>query len=92
MFKIIEDKIKEWQTKGIWVPMVSDQGKPSVTLTLVWISSTMILVGLVGKASGFLGGIDMESALWWHGLSLGAYLNRKYSKDKGLGTSKKEGE
>ena len=34
----------------------------SVSLTLVVISSFLVIVGIVGKWSGWLGGIDMNSA------------------------------
>lgn len=50
--------------KGIPLPMVRDPNtlEGSVSLTLVVMSSFLVVVGIVGKAAGFIGGIDMSSA------------------------------
>lgn len=76
--------LKSWQDKGVPLYFVRDNNKPSVSLTLVVLSSTFIMVGLIGKAAGILGGIDMESALYWNGMSLAVYAQRKYSKKDGF--------
>lgn len=77
----IKEIIKSWQEKGVPIFFIRDNEKPSVTLTLVVLSATIILVGLIGKASGVLGGIDMQSALYWHGMSLATYMGRKITGD-----------
>ena len=51
--------------KGVPLPMVRDPktGEGSVSLTLVFISFNIVLLGLVGKAAGALGGVDLTQAL-----------------------------
>lgn len=50
---------------GIPVPLIRDPktGYGSVSLTLVFISFNTVVVGLVGKWAGSLGGIDINQAL-----------------------------
>lgn len=50
--------------RGVPLPMVRDPNtlEGSVSLTLVCMSSFLVVVGIVGKASGLIGGIDMNSA------------------------------
>jgi hypothetical protein len=50
-------------SKGIPLPMVryKDEGNPA--LTLVFISAALVTIGIVGKWSGHLGGIDMNAAM-----------------------------
>lgn len=52
-------------TKGIPIPILRDPKtqEGSVSLTLVFISFNVALVGLVGKWAGALGGIDLNQAL-----------------------------
>lgn len=68
------DFLKDWQQfvdkmnrKGIPVPVVRDPktGKGSVSLTLVFLSSIWVQIGLIGKITGWLGGFDMQSAIYW---------------------------
>jgi hypothetical protein len=62
------DKWKEFvnkmNDKGIPLPMIRDPQtlEGSVSLTLVCMSSFLVVVGIVGKAAGLIGGIDMTSA------------------------------
>jgi len=67
----IGDLVSKWKEfvekmndKGIPLPMVRDPQtlEGSVSLTLVCMSSFLVVVGIVGKASGLIGGIDMNSA------------------------------
>ena len=67
----INDIIKSWKEfivrmndKGIPVPMVRDPQslEGSVSLTLVVISSTLVVAGILSKWAGLLGGVDMNSA------------------------------
>lgn len=50
--------------KGLPLPMVREPNtlEGSVSLTLVVMSSFLVTMGIVGKWSGWLGGIDMGSA------------------------------
>lgn len=61
-WKTFVDKMNKY---GIPVPTVRDPktGLGSVSLTLVFISFNVVLVGLVGKWAGSLGGIDISQAL-----------------------------
>lgn len=65
------DLVQRWKKivetmndKGIPLPTVRDPQtlEGSVSLTLVVMSSFLVIVGIVGKWSGLLGGIDMNSA------------------------------
>lgn len=74
---------------GINVPMVKDPktGIGSVSLTLVFISSVMVILGLVGKWSGHLGTIDIHNALEFFYASSALYFGRNWkSKDNSLTT------
>jgi len=83
----LKDKWKEFVGKmnaaGIPVPTVRDPktGKGSVSLTLVFISFNMVLVGLVGKWAGALGGIDLTQALNLFYACAALYWGRSFSKD-----------
>lgn len=65
---------------GIPIPMVRDPktGIGSVSLTLVFISSIMVILGLVGKWSGRLGTIDIHNALEFFYASSALYFGRNW--------------
>lgn len=77
------EKLKEFSNKlnelGIPLPMLRDPktGKSSVSLTMLFISFNTVLIGLVGKWSGALGGIDLSQALNLFMVSAGLYFSRK---------------
>lgn len=50
--------------KGVPLPMVRDPNtlEGSVSLTLVVFSTTLVVVGILSKWAGFLGGVDMNAA------------------------------
>jgi hypothetical protein len=52
-------------SNGIPIPLARDPStnKGSVPFTLVLLSTLLIVVGIVGKWSGHLGGIDMAAAM-----------------------------
>lgn len=67
----ISKLIKGWKSfvskmndKGIPLPMVRNPNtlEGDVALTLVVMSSALLMVGIVGKWGGWLGGIDMQTA------------------------------
>lgn len=76
--------VRKANNSGIPVPLVRDPktGRGSVSLTLVFISNTIVLVGLLGKAANFFGGIDLTQALYWFGICVGIYFSRTVVKNK----------
>lgn len=61
---------KYWKTfignmnsKGVPIPMVRYKGEGNPALTLVFMSAGLVMTGIIGKAAGHLGGIDMASAM-----------------------------
>ncbi len=62
--------------------MVKDPktGMGSVSLTLVFISSIMVILGLVGKWSGRLGTIDINNSLEFFYASSALYFGRNWKK------------
>lgn len=65
---------------GISLPMVKDPktGKGSVSLTLVVISSVMVILGLVGRWSGYLGVMDINNSLEFFYASSFLYFGRNW--------------
>ena len=65
---------------GINLPMVKDPktGIGSVSLTLVFIASIMVILGLVGKWSGKLGIVDINNALEFFYASSFLYFGRNW--------------
>lgn len=58
------DFVRKLNSNGIPVPLVRDPKlkTSSVSLTLVFISFNVWLVSVVGKASGFFGGVNPDQA------------------------------
>lgn len=83
----ILDKLKNFvdnmNDKGIPIPLVRDPktGKGSVSLTLVFISFNVALLGLIGKISGWFGGVDLTQAITLFGICAGLYWGRKFQRD-----------
>jgi hypothetical protein len=79
------DKLKEFAKQlnslGIPLPMVRDPktGIASVSLTLVVLSSIYVQVGLIGKYSKLLDGIDLNQAMNFFLISAGLYFGRNLS-------------
>ena len=67
--------------RGIPVPLIRDNGVGSVSLTLLFISSLYVQVGLIGKYSKMLETIDIGQALNFFMVCSGLYFSRKISKD-----------
>lgn len=63
---------------GIPLPLVRDPKTKigSVSLTLVFVSSLMVIIGLVGKWSGKLGIIDIDNAMTFFYASSFLYFGR----------------
>lgn len=91
------DLVNAANSRGIPLPMVRDPktGRGDVALTLVVMSSFLVMVGLIGKWSGHLGGIDVANGLQFFYASSALYWARKLKSDgKGQveieGSEKKE--
>ncbi len=54
----LKDLILKMNEKGIPLPMVRLEGKPTLTGTFAFISFNTWMVAIVGKASTYLGGVD----------------------------------
>lgn len=76
------DKIKAFIAKlseqGIVLPMIQDPKTkiPSVSLTMMIVSFNVVLLGLIGKSAGFLGGVDLQQAIYWFMITSGLYFGR----------------
>lgn len=85
----IKDFINSMNSKGIPVPMIRVNGKPSITATMTFLSFNNALMGQLGKVAGFLGGVDLTQANYLFGVCLSAYLARKHLPG---GKASKEGD
>jgi hypothetical protein len=82
------NKVKEkWKSftadmnkRGVPLPTVRDPktGLGSISLTLTFISFNVVLIGLVGKWAGALGGIDLTQALNLFYACAALYWGRKF--------------
>lgn len=65
---------------GVAIPTIKDPktGVGSISLTLVFISFNAVLIGLVGKWSGAIGGIDIGQALNLFYACAALYWGRKF--------------
>lgn len=90
MFSKIKDIFNKMNSEGIPVPLVRDHGKPSVSLTLLFLSSLFVIMGLLSLSVPELN-INFWEALAWHVTSAMLYYNRgaKITKD-GFEISAKE--
>ena len=80
------DKIKEFldkaNSKGIPVPMMRAEGKPSLTATFAFLSFNMSCLGHIGKVTKLIGAVDLQSANYLFFGCLAAYLGRRMTGDK----------
>lgn len=90
MLDKLKDFLKRLNTEGIYLPMIKDpKNGPSVSLTLVVISSLFVEASLIGKLTKALEGIDIQQSLNFFLISCGLYFGRNLTtKDI---TSTKEG-
>lgn len=78
--------VGQMNSKGVPMPMVRDpkNGLGSVSLTLVFISSLLVIIGIVGKWSKFLGDIDIANALQFFYASSALYFGRQWQLKDGI--------
>ena len=75
--------------KGVPMPMARYQGKGSPALTLVILSSSLVIVGIVGKWAGHLGGIDMASAMQFFYASCTLFFGHSWVHKETIGADGK---
>ena len=77
--------------KGIPIPLVRDPSTKSgsVPLTLVILSSVLVAVGIVGKWSKHLDGIDMASAMQFFYTSCSLYFGHSWVHKETIGADGK---
>jgi hypothetical protein len=63
MFAAWKKIISEANLYGIPIPMVRYKGEGNPALTLVVVSATIVVVGLLSKWAGMLGGVDLTMAM-----------------------------
>jgi hypothetical protein len=75
--------VAQMNSNGVPLPTIRDpkSGKGSISLTLVFVSFNVVLVGLVGKWAGALGGIDLTQALNLFYACAALYFGRKFQRD-----------
>lgn len=80
LFKKLKKLVQLANMYGIPLPMVRDPKTKmgSVSLTLVFVSSIMVILGLVGKWSGRLGTVDINNALEFFYASSFLYFGRNW--------------
>jgi len=81
MIDKIKGFISQLNEKGVPLPMLRDPktGMPSVSLTMLFISFNVVLIGLMGKLAGFFGGVDVQQAIYWNVLTSSLYFGRTLS-------------
>lgn len=69
--------------KGIPAPTIRDPktGTGSVSLTLVFISSGLVIVGIVGKWTKLLDNVDIDTAMQFFWTACTLYWGRKFQPD-----------
>lgn len=83
MLEKLKQLLNDMNSKGVPVPILRNtDGKPSVSLTLLVISSVFVMLGLLSLAVPWLQ-ISFLEALSWHVTSAILYYNRsgKISKE-----------
>ena len=93
MIEKLKALIQKMNDMGVPLPMLRDPktGKASVSLTMLFISFNVFLIGLIGKLSGFLGGIDLQQAFYWNVLNASLYFGRTLAVGNTKVTNNEEG-
>lgn len=81
--KKLKQIFEEMNRKGVPLPMIRVEGKPSITATFAFISFNTALLGQVGRVTNILGGVDLDAANYLFFGCLFAYLGRRITADKG---------
>jgi hypothetical protein len=80
LYKKWKNFVNSMNRYGIPVPTIRDPktGVGSVSLTLVFLSSVFVIVGIVGKWSKVVGEIDMNNAMEFFYASSALYFGRQW--------------
>jgi len=92
----LKEKLKEFinwcNEKGILVPYVRYKGEPSVSITLVVVSSFFVVLSLIEQVQPHIK-IDKEGAFQWAALCYGLAFGHRVASGKGkVVVSEKKGE
>lgn len=63
--------------KGVPLPLIRLNGKPTMTGTMAFISFNTALLGQIGKVTKFLGDVDLTQANYLFLICLASYLGNK---------------
>lgn len=82
MFDKVKELFKASHEYGVFLPLLRNKTEPSVSLTLLFISSIFVILGLLSSTFSFLK-INFFESLAWYVTSAVLYYNRsaKISKD-----------
>lgn len=85
LYKKWMDLVNKANEYGVPLPSVRDPktGKGSISLTLVFISSILVIIGIVGKWSKVAGEIDMNNAMEFFYASSALYFGRQWQMKSG---------
>lgn len=85
LFEKWKQFIRDMNAKGIPVPTIRDPktGFGSISLTLVFISSVIVIIGIAGKTAGMLGGLDMSTAMEFFWTAASLYFGRQFQTKSG---------
>ncbi len=77
--------VNKMNNKGVPLPTVRDPktGLGSISLTLVFVSSVLVIVGIVGKWAKIAGEIDMNNAMEFLYTSCALYFGRQWQMKSG---------
>lgn len=79
------EKLKEFFRKmneaGIPCPLFRIDGKPSVSFTLVVLSTFFVMISLLNSFAALFKGVDTQSSLYWAGMCYSLYFGRKLTGD-----------
>ncbi len=77
MLDKVKDLINKMNAAGVPLPFAKNSdGKPSVSLTLLFISSLMVIMSLLGNVATYFKGIDTVNSLYWFGMCSALYYGR----------------
>lgn len=92
MIEKVKELMRKMNDAGIPIPVLRDPstGKGSVTLTLLFISSNVVLIALLNSFANVFKGVDTSSAISWFVICYGGYLGRRFQYGKANVEDKQE--
>ena len=78
MYQKIVNFMGDLNKRGIPIPLIRDpqRNEASVTLTMFVISFVVVTLGLIGKLTRYLDGVDLSNGLWLFGMCGSLYLGK----------------